>query len=180
MERNYGFLVCILVMVIDVVAGLLGIEAEKAQNRVVLESLSISVGECSRKPRDDAFSRGLAAAILLGLAHVIATVLGGCKCIFITNKQNSQKPSANQLLGLSFMILSWITLGIGFSLLMAATMDNSKWKNSCEISSHGLFLGGGIVCFLHGLCTVAYYVSATAAYREEQRGSKPSPEPQRV
>uniref|UniRef100_A0A9I9CES6 Transmembrane protein n=1 Tax=Cucumis melo TaxID=3656 RepID=A0A9I9CES6_CUCME len=152
MERNYGFLVCILVMVIDVVAGLLGIEAEKAQNRVVLESLSISVGECSRKPRDDAFSRGLAAAILLGLAHVIATVLGGCK----------------------------ITLGIGFSLLMAATMDNSKWKNSCEISSHGLFLGGGIVCFLHGLCTVAYYVSATAAYREEQRGSKPSPEPQRI
>ena len=75
--------------------------------QVVLESLSISVGECSRKPRDDAFSRGLAAAILLGLAHVIATVLGGCKCIFITNKQNSQKPSANQLLGLSFMILSW-------------------------------------------------------------------------
>ncbi|XP_038894860.1 uncharacterized protein LOC120083260 [Benincasa hispida] len=179
MARNYGFLVCILVMVIDAVAGILGIQAEKAQNRVVLESVSIWVRACSRKPRDDAFSQGLAATILLGVAHVIAKVLGGCICI--RNKQHFQESTANKRLGLLFMILSWITLAIGLSLLIAGTVDNSKWKNSCEISSHGLFLGGGIVCFIHGLCTVAYYVSATAAYREEQRKPKAKPsEPQHV
>ncbi|XP_022139993.1 uncharacterized protein LOC111010766 [Momordica charantia] len=167
MAQNYGFLVCILVMVMDAVAGILGIRAEKAQNRVVLQSVSVWVYECSRKPRDDAFSQGLAGTILLGLAHAIAKVLGRCICI--RSKQHFQESSANKRLGLHFMILSWITLAIGFSMLMAGTVDNSNWKNSCEISSRGLFLAGGIVCFFHGLCTVAYYVSATAAKREEQR-----------
>jgi len=35
MTKNYGFLICILVMVLDVVAGILGIEAEIAQNKVL-------------------------------------------------------------------------------------------------------------------------------------------------
>ncbi|XP_023542772.1 uncharacterized protein LOC111802580 [Cucurbita pepo subsp. pepo] len=179
MAQNYGFLVCILVMVMDAVAGLLAIRAEKAQNQVKLQSESLWVYECSRKPRDDAFSQGLAATILLGLAHAIAKVLGGC--IWIRNMQHFQQSNANRRLGLLFMILSWITLAIGFSMLVAGTVDNSKRKNSCEISSHGLFLIGGIVCFIHGLCTVAYYVSATAAYREEERKSKEKPSvPQHV
>lgn len=36
MVRNYGFLVCIVVIVMDVVAGILGIQAEIAQNKVLL------------------------------------------------------------------------------------------------------------------------------------------------
>jgi len=35
MTKNYGFLICILVMVLDVVAGILGIGAEIAQNKVL-------------------------------------------------------------------------------------------------------------------------------------------------
>jgi len=34
MAKNYGFLICILVMVMDIVAGILGIQAEIAQNKV--------------------------------------------------------------------------------------------------------------------------------------------------
>ena len=36
MARNIGLLVCLLVMVMDVVAGILGIEAELAQNKVIV------------------------------------------------------------------------------------------------------------------------------------------------
>jgi len=36
MAKNYGFLVCILVLVLDIVAGILGIQAEIAQNKVLL------------------------------------------------------------------------------------------------------------------------------------------------
>jgi hypothetical protein len=36
MAKNYGFLICILVMVMDIVAGILGIQAETAQNKVLL------------------------------------------------------------------------------------------------------------------------------------------------
>lgn len=36
MAQNYGFLVCIFVLVLDIVAGILGIQAEIAQNKVLL------------------------------------------------------------------------------------------------------------------------------------------------
>jgi len=36
MTKNYGFLICILVIVLDIVAGILGIEAEIAQNKVLI------------------------------------------------------------------------------------------------------------------------------------------------
>ena len=34
MDKNHGILVCLLIMALDVVAGILGIEAEIAQNKV--------------------------------------------------------------------------------------------------------------------------------------------------
>lgn len=33
--KNYGFLICIFVMIVDVVAGILGIQAEIAQGKVL-------------------------------------------------------------------------------------------------------------------------------------------------
>lgn len=47
MAKNYGFLICLLIMAMDVVAGILGIEAEIAQNKVhalLLFSCFIFVG----------------------------------------------------------------------------------------------------------------------------------------
>jgi hypothetical protein len=38
MVRNYGFIVCLVVIVMDVVAGILGIQAEIAQNKVLQNS----------------------------------------------------------------------------------------------------------------------------------------------
>jgi hypothetical protein len=38
MFRNYGFIVCLVVIVMDVVAGILGIQAEIAQNKVLQNS----------------------------------------------------------------------------------------------------------------------------------------------
>jgi hypothetical protein len=45
-------------------------------------------------------------------------------------------------------------------------MSNSKSKTSCGFT-HGHTLAlGGIMCFVHGGITVAYYVTATAAAHE--------------
>jgi hypothetical protein len=38
MVRNYGFIVCLVIIVMDVVAGILGIQAEIAQNKVLQKS----------------------------------------------------------------------------------------------------------------------------------------------
>ncbi|KAJ6416450.1 hypothetical protein OIU84_002334 [Salix udensis] len=122
MARNIGFLVCLLIMALDVAAGILGIEAEVAQNKV--KHLKMWVFEC-RDPKLSSFQ-----------ARII--------------------------------------LAIGFSLLIIGTMANSKSRKSCGISHHRVLSIGGILCFVHGLFTVSYYVSATATARDVSRRQDPN------
>ncbi|XP_021293970.1 uncharacterized protein LOC110423880 [Herrania umbratica] len=161
--KNFGFVVCLLIMAMDITAGILGIQAEIAENKV--KHLRMWIFEC-RDPSFQAFKLGLTAAVLLGLAHVIGNILGGCVCIW--TKEDLDRASANKQLAVASLIFSWITLAVGFSMLIIGTLSNSKSRKTCGISHHRLFSIGGILCFIHGLFTVAYYVSATAAAREER------------
>ncbi|GMI77550.1 Desigual 2 [Hibiscus trionum] len=167
MTKNYGFLVCLLIMALDITAGVLGIEAEIAENKV--KHLKMWIFEC-RDPSLQAYKLGLAASVLLGLAHVVGNLLGGCVCIW--TKEDLDKASANKQLAVCSLIFSWIILAVGFTMLIMGTLSNSKSRKSCGLSHHRLFSIGGILCFIHGLFTVAYYVSATAAARED-RSNRP-------
>lgn len=60
-------------------------------------------------------------------------------------------------------------MGAAFSLLMIGTLANSKSRKSCGLAHHRFFSIGGILCFIHGLVTVAYYISAAATIREEKK-----------
>ncbi|KAI9112364.1 hypothetical protein K1719_016561 [Acacia pycnantha] len=169
--KNYGFLICIFVMILDVVAGILGIQAEIAQSK--MKRVKMWIVEC-RDPSMKAFQLGLAAVILLAVAHLIANLLGGCICIW--NKQQYIRASANKQLGMVFLIFSWVTVVVALSLLIIGTLANSKTRSrgQCSMSSHRVLFVGGISCFIHGLFTVSYYVSAAAAAREDQPRSAPT------
>lgn len=67
-----------------------------------------------------------------------------------------------------------INFAIGFSLLMAGAMANSKSRKSCGLSNHRILSIGGILCFFHGLFTLAYYVSAKATIRNEEKLKNPT------
>ncbi|KAK7843568.1 hypothetical protein CFP56_012161 [Quercus suber] len=105
MARNYGFLVCLLIMILDIIAGILGIEAEIAQNKV--KHLRMWIFEC-RDPSYQAFKLGLAAIILLLLAHVIAQLLGGCLCV--GSKAEFSNSTPNQQLAVGSLIFAWYVL----------------------------------------------------------------------
>lgn len=62
-----------------------------------------------------------------------------------------------------------ILLGIAFSLLIFGSLANSRSRESCGISNRRFLSIGGILCFIHGLFTIGYYVSVTATRREEKR-----------
>lgn len=62
-----------------------------------------------------------------------------------------------------------IILAVGLSMLVIGTLSNNKSRASCGFSHHHFFSIGGILCFVHGLFGVAYYVSATAALSEEEK-----------
>ncbi|KAA0052746.1 hypothetical protein E5676_scaffold255G006840 [Cucumis melo var. makuwa] len=168
MKKTYGIVVCILIIILDVTAGILGIQAEIAQNKV--NHFKMWIFEC-KDPSYNAFKLGLAAAILLALAHAIANLVGGC--IFVRSAQDYKGLSANKQLAAGSLIFAWIALIVGFSLLISGAMYNTRSRKSCGLAHNQLLSIGGIVCFVHGLFAVAYYVSVTAGQRED---TKPPPQ----
>ncbi|KAJ9169002.1 hypothetical protein P3X46_020473 [Hevea brasiliensis] len=163
MAKNTGVLICLLIMAMDIVAGILGIEAEIAQNKV--KHLKMWIFDC-RDPSYQAFKLALSAAILMALAQVIANLFGRCICMW--SREDFAKASANKQLAAASHIFSWIILAVGFSMLIIGAMSNSKSRKSCGLSHHRVLSIGGILCFIHGLFIVAYHVSATAAAKEER------------
>ncbi|KAA8526926.1 hypothetical protein F0562_008845 [Nyssa sinensis] len=154
-----GFLVCLVIAAMDVAAGILSIEAEIAQNKVMNERAR-TVG--CREPSHDAFELGLAAAVLLALAHISGNLFGGCMCICFT--EEFEKSSANRRLSFACLVSSWIVMAVGFPTLVIGALANSKSKESCGISRRNLLSVGGIFCFVHGiLICMTYCVSAAAS-----------------
>lgn len=66
--------------------------------------MKVWIFEC-RYPSYQAFKLGLAAVILLALAHTIANLLGGCICVW--SKEQYRSASANRQLAVAFLIFSW-------------------------------------------------------------------------
>ncbi|XP_023002958.1 uncharacterized protein LOC111496708 [Cucurbita maxima] len=172
MQRTYGFLVCLLVIIMDVTAGILGIQAEIAQNKV--NHLKMWIFEC-KDPSYNAFKLGLAAAILLGIAHAIANLIGGC--IYVRSAEEYKRLTSTKQIAVCSLIFAWIALVVGFSMLISGAMYNTRSRESCGVAHNHLLSIGGIVCFVHGLFAVAYCISATAGIRDEMKPPQPQGNP---
>ncbi|KAI3740832.1 hypothetical protein L2E82_31306 [Cichorium intybus] len=157
-------LVCFSIILMDVIAGILGIQAEVAQNQV--QSLRVWIIEC-RDPSYKAFKLGFASAMLLAFAHAIANLLGGCHCV--RSREELEYVSNNKRLAFSSLVFTWITLVTGFTMLIAGVMANSSSRKSCGLSHHRYLSIGGIACIIHAMFAVCYYISATAVDREEKK-----------
>ena len=64
---------------------------------------------------------------------------------------------------------------IAFSMLIAGALSNSHSRADCGVSHHRFLSIGGVLCFLHGLFAVAYYISATATLAEEKKLNEAAP-----
>ncbi|KAK3015253.1 hypothetical protein RJ639_006041 [Escallonia herrerae] len=157
MAKMVGVFVCLLIVAMDIVAGILGIKAEAAQNQV--KHLRLWLFEC-KEPSPEAFKLGLAAAVLLGLAHVLANLLGGCN---VCTQEELEKASPNRQLSMACLVFTWIILAVGLSMLVIGVISNNKSRTSCGFTHHHFLSIGGILCMVHGLFSVAFYVTATAS-----------------
>ncbi|KAJ9690142.1 hypothetical protein PVL29_012674 [Vitis rotundifolia] len=172
LHKDLGPILCVLIMAFDMIAGILAIEAEKAQHKV--KHARLWIFEC-RSPSHKSYNLGLAASILLILGHATANLLGGC--IYIRSKKELDEATANKKLAVGSLIFAWIILAVAFSFLILGTLANSKSKKSCTILHTHFLLIGGALCFIHGLFSVAYYVSAAAVTREERKLHHPQAAP---
>ncbi|CDO99699.1 unnamed protein product [Coffea canephora] len=169
MAKKVYYLVGLLIMAMDVAAGILGIEAEVAQNKA--KNLRVWIFEC-RDPSYEAFKLGLVATVLLTLAHAAAVMLSGCVCIW--SKEELDQSSNNKQLAAASHVLAWVIMVIAFSLLISGTISNSRSRQNCGISNHNQLSIGGILCFVHGLFAVSYYISATTIIQEEKMLKHPA------
>ncbi|XP_027929453.1 uncharacterized protein LOC114185751 [Vigna unguiculata] len=158
MNRGAAIFLCLLLVVMDITAGILGIEAEIAQNKV--KHLRLWIFEC-KDPSHKAFMLGLGAALLLALAHLILNLVGGFSCL--CSQSEADKASPNRQLSMASLILTWIVLAVGLSMLVIGTSSNNKSSGSCGFTHHHFLSIGGILCFVHALFSVMYYVSSTAS-----------------
>ncbi|GJN11473.1 hypothetical protein PR202_ga29671 [Eleusine coracana subsp. coracana] len=167
MARVEAVVVCLLVIAMDVVAGVLGIKAEKAQNQASGRHLRVLFIEC-RQPVWRAYELGVAAAAVLASSHAIANLAGGCACACSGDKL--RRPSPNRHMASFALVLTWIVLVIGVALLVLGALPNRTHKVAeCGVARHRFLSIGGVLCFVHALVCVVYYSSASAAKREEGR-----------
>ncbi|CAN1124082.1 Protein VASCULATURE COMPLEXITY AND CONNECTIVITY [Linum perenne] len=164
MGKTAGIFISILIVAMDIGAGILAFQAEVSQNRV--KHLRVWIFEC-RDPSNAAFKLGLASAGILVLAHAIANLLSGCLCI--CSQEELSRASPHRQLSVACFILTWIILAIALGMLAIGTMSNDKSKGSCGLTHHHFFSIGGILCFVHALFSVGYYITATAAANDDEK-----------
>ncbi|GMP66973.1 hypothetical protein CsSME_00027110 [Camellia sinensis var. sinensis] len=158
MARMVGIFVCLLIVMMDIAAGVLGIKAEAAQNRT--KHVRLWLFEC-KDPSHEAFKLGVAAITLLSLAHVLANWIGGCS---ICTREEFQKASPSKQCSLACLFLTWVALAIALALMVIGTKSNHKSRTTCGFTHHHYLSLGGILCFVHAGFSVGYYVTATAAF----------------
>ncbi|XP_022870463.1 uncharacterized protein LOC111389743 [Olea europaea var. sylvestris] len=156
MMKIVGIFACLLIVALDVTAGILGIKAEAAQNQE--KHLRLLIFEC-KEPSHQAFVLGVAAATLLCIAHVLTNLLGGCN--LCTRGELSTAPPSKQL-SMACLLLTWIILAVGLGLLVIGTISNNKSRASCGFTHHHFLSIGGILCFVHAIFSVAYYATSNA------------------
>ncbi|GFY99129.1 GPI inositol-deacylase C, putative [Actinidia rufa] len=122
MARIVSILACLLIVVMDIAAGILGIKAEAAQNQV--KHMRLWLFEC-KDPSQEAFTLGVAAATLLALAHVLANLLGGCS-ICTQGEISKASPSRQCSLG---CIGHWIGVA-GYWDYVKQQVKNFMWLHT--------------------------------------------------
>ncbi|XP_060213215.1 protein VASCULATURE COMPLEXITY AND CONNECTIVITY-like [Lycium barbarum] len=146
----------LLIVALDIVAGILGYKAEAAQDQE--KHLTLWMLESCSKPSHEAFVFGLAAATLLGVAHVLANLLGGCS---VCSTDDIRKATPIKQLSIACLVFTWIIFAVGLGTLVIGTNANHKSTTSCVYLHHNYLSIGGVLSFVHALFSVGYYVTAS-------------------
>lgn len=156
MAKLVKILAGLVIVAFDVVAGILGYKAEASENQEKQQTQWLF--ESCNKPSHEAFVFGLAAATLLGIAHVLANLLGGCS---VCTTDDIRKATPIKQLSIACLVFTWIIFAVGLGMLVIGTKANHKSRTSCGFIHHNYLSIGGILCFVHALFSVAYYVAAS-------------------
>uniref|UniRef100_A0A453BCQ3 Uncharacterized protein n=1 Tax=Aegilops tauschii subsp. strangulata TaxID=200361 RepID=A0A453BCQ3_AEGTS len=207
MARVEAVVVCLLIVAMDVVAGVLGIHAEKAQSQAACPTglqarhRGGRGAGCVARHRQHRRRLLLHVALLLRRPALVAQPADGvlrpgphmvrsCPTHAEHEPQHHHQKYC-QLLhafpvpvvrfqehaqNVNMFMIARMVLLVGLALLILGALPNSKKVMAeCGVVRHRFLSIGGILCFVHAVFCLVYYVSANAAAREEGRGSGSKP-----
>uniref|UniRef100_A0A0C9RTK4 TSA: Wollemia nobilis Ref_Wollemi_Transcript_13814_1438 transcribed RNA sequence n=1 Tax=Wollemia nobilis TaxID=56998 RepID=A0A0C9RTK4_9CONI len=168
MKRS-GIVICGLVGFLGCLAAILGFIAEAKHTRAG-DVLMTDSGRCIY-PRSPALGLGITAALAIFIAQVIANGAVGCICCA---RGAPYAPSSNRTIAIICLVVSWITFGIAFILLMSGAALNDRHNaeirtlgDYCYVVKSGVFAGGALLALATATLAIIYYITASAAKKAE-------------
>ncbi|KAL0306941.1 UNVERIFIED_CONTAM: hypothetical protein Sradi_6111400 [Sesamum radiatum] len=116
MGKFIGVFACLVIVALDIIGGFLGLEQK-------LPKMRLWIFEC-KEPSHDAFVLGLAAATLLGIAHVLANLLGGCS---VCTQEELEKASPSKQLSMACLIFTCYSSYVELDLSLKIWKITSKF-----------------------------------------------------
>ncbi|XP_039131582.1 uncharacterized protein LOC120267968 [Dioscorea cayenensis subsp. rotundata] len=150
-------LLCLSVMITDIVAGVLGIEADKA--------LQKGTHVCPPKKAGPAYKLGIASAVLVGLTLAISDSLS--KSTKPHTLSDSTRSSPARTVATATFWLSWVVCVLAIMFLgIGVSNDYPVSHIPCSFSKFHFLTVGGVLCFVDGVICVINQVSSASANAE--------------
>ncbi|KAF3608075.1 hypothetical protein DY000_02044456 [Brassica cretica] len=146
--------VCIFLIVgLDVIAGLVAIQAEVAQEEV--KHMKVWLLEC-KAPSQKAFVLGIIALVCLAAAHIFAVMIG---CSISNIVKVLAVPKISAYINMACLSLTWIVAIAGAGILTMGIWTNRESRSKCGFTNKHFLSFGGKVCFFHAFVSVLFYLT---------------------
>lgn len=165
-------IICSVVGFLGLVAAALAFAAEAKHIRA--NQVTLTPEETCIYPKSAALQLGIISALALLVAQLIVNISAGCLCCA---RGRSYGASSNRTIAIICLVVSWITFGIAFVLLMAGAALNDQhyanmrnFDNYCYVVKSGVFAGGAVLALATVTLGIFYYITASAVKKSAEWG----------
>lgn len=165
-------IICSVVGFLGLVAAALAFAAEAKHIRA--NQVTLTPEETCIYPKSAALQLGIISALALLVAQLIVNISAGCLCCA---RGRSYGASSNRTIAIICLVVSWITFGIAFVLLMAgAALNDQHYANMrnfdsyCYVVKSGVFAGGAVLALATVTLGIFYYITASAVKKSAEWG----------
>ncbi|KAJ0966075.1 hypothetical protein J5N97_027213 [Dioscorea zingiberensis] len=137
-----SLLVCLSIVIVDLVAGILAIAAQAAQDK--------DKNHCNPTAPTLAYKLSISGQVLMAVALLIAEEFTTQPRLH-PNSDSARTPTHIKVASIT-RYLAWGLFIFGAVMICSATWTSySKYKLPCSFSEHHLLIVGGVVCFIHAV-----------------------------
>jgi len=178
--KKSGFLVCLVVGFLGLLAAVLDFvaEAKRVRDFKVIEEPNnrINFPTCGH-PKSHSVALGITSALVLLVAELLVIAAAGCVCCCGSPYQSTCK----RIIAIICLLFSWVTLvfSIGLLLFVIIFKDHHTIRVAsfgdyyCTTTKSGFYLGGAVLALVTVTLGIIYYILTSEGKRLKKRVPTP-------